>query len=246
MKIATYNMRSGGSPRVHWSKMIDEEGVDLLLAQESAFPDEHLPPLLYPDAKLKHAWEMVGRNGWGSAIFSKTGLVEKIAVSGFEGWVVGAKITHAEWQKEMIDDLLIFSLHAPSVNESYSKQVNKILDVIVSIAQGRDVILGGDFNLTVSHRPDSARPTAKQDLLIQNRLGDELGLINCWCIANPDVPLSQTLRWSKDKTIPYHCDGMFVPRSWQQRLMSCSVLSGEKWNRLSDHNPVVAEFAYHS
>lgn len=215
----------------------------MLLVQESAIPDEHLPPLLYPDAKMKHAWEMVGKNGWGSAIFSKTGVVEKIAVPGFDGWVVGAKITHADWQKDIIDDILVFSLHAPSVNERYSKQVNKILDQIVSIARGRDVILGGDFNLTVSHRLDAERSTTNQDLLIQKRLIDELGLINCWHEANPVVPLAQTLRWSKDKIIPYHCDGLFVPESWTQRLLSCQVLSSEKWNRLSDHNPVLAEFA---
>ena len=77
----------------------------------------------------------------------------------------------------------------------------------------------------------------------QVRLAEEFGLHNCWQTANPDQPLSQTLRWTGDRTIPYHCDGIFVPRSWKDRLKSCDVIAGEEWNRLSDHNPVVACFS---
>ena len=71
----------------------------------------------------------------------------------------------------------------------------------------------------------------------------EFGLLNCWQTANPDQPLCQTLRWTGDRAIPYHCDGIFVPRSWKDRLKSCEVIAGDEWNRLSDHNPVVACFS---
>lgn len=242
MKIASYNILKGGSQRVHWIKMIDDFGVDLLLAQESYAHDEHLPPLLYPDARSQSAWEMVEQNGWGSVVFSKTGSVKQLAVPGFSGWVVGAEISGTSWQAEYADPLLAFSLHAPSQAESYQKLVNKILDTIKEIAAGREVVIGGDFNLTVSNWADSERPVSKQDLAIQKRLADEFGLLNCWQAANPDQPLHQTLRWTKDRTIPYHCDGLFVPKSWKDRLESCVVLSGDEWNRLSDHNPVVAQF----
>lgn len=55
MKIATYNILKGGSQRSHWIKMIEDFGVDLLLIQESYPHDEHLPPLLYPDARNQSA-----------------------------------------------------------------------------------------------------------------------------------------------------------------------------------------------
>jgi exonuclease III len=51
-----------------------------------------------------------------------------------------------------------------------------------------------------------------------------------------------TLRWTGNRRAPYHCDGIFVPQSWSDRLKSCVVFSGRRWNRLSDHNPVVADF----
>lgn len=241
-KVAAYNLLKGGSKRVHWIKMVEDLGVDLLLVQESYPHHEHLPPHAYPDAGSRSAWEKAGQNGWGSAVFSRTGTVRRVAVPDFPGWVVGAEISGATWQAGTADSLLAFSVHAPSRGESYHRQVNKLLDEIKKVAGGREVVIGGDFNLTVSHWPGPERPTGRQDLAIQARLADEFGLVNCWQAANPDQPLPQTLRWTGDRTTPYHCDGIFVPTGWRNRLESCVVLAGDEWDRLSDHNPVVAQF----
>jgi hypothetical protein len=240
MRIATYNILKGGSQRVHWVKMIEDHSVDLLLVQESYSHGEHLPPLHYPKARSRSAWEMVERRGWGSGVFSRSGSVKPISVAGFSGSVVGAKITGASWHR---DPLLAFSIHAPVFKGSYSKPANKILDKIKRIAHNRGIIIGGDFNLTVSNWHGSERPVSKQNLAIQARLAEEFGVVNCWQEANPDQPLHQTLRWTGNRAIPYHCDGLFVPMTWKDRLQSCSVLAGDEWNRLSDHNPVVACFS---
>jgi endonuclease/exonuclease/phosphatase family metal-dependent hydrolase len=239
MKIATYNILKGGTQRVHWIKMIEDYGVDLLFVQESYTHDDHLPPLIYPNARSQSVWEVVEQNRWGSAVYSKSGFVKPVAVPEYPGWVVGAEITGASWHA---DPLFAFSVHAPAFNGSYSKSVNKILDEIKKVVKDGDVVIGGDFNLTVSYCLGSERPVNKRDLAIQARLADEFGLLNCWQAANPNQPLHQTLRWTTNRSTPYHCDGLFVPKSWQDRLESCVVLSGEDWNRLSDHNPVMACF----
>ena len=114
---------------------------------------------------------------------------------------------------------------------------------MVSVGDQNQPVIGGDFNLTVSHWPSSERPVSKQDLAIQARLSDEFGLVHCWQATNPDQPLCQTLRWTGNRTIPYHCDGLFVPKDRKDRLESCVVLSGDEWDCLSDHNPVVACFS---
>lgn len=90
MKVATYNILKGGSKRVHWVRMIEDFGVDLLLVQESYPHHEHLPPLMYPDGGKQSAWEMAEKNGWGSGVFSRSGSVKPVAVPNFSGWVVGA------------------------------------------------------------------------------------------------------------------------------------------------------------
>lgn len=242
VKLATYNIRQGGKKRVHWSTMIDRHGVDLLLVQESHPHDEHLPPLLYPNSRGKSVWSMASPNAWGSAIFSKTGTLQPIAVESFDGWVVGAELTGASWQPDG-ESTLVFSVHAPGGLGGYAGRVNAILDAIEQIAGGSEVIIGGDFNLSVSNWSGSAMAVSKKDLAIQARLADRLGLINCWQEANPNQEPGQTLRWTREPTTPYHCDGIFVPKSWRSRLKSCSILSGDEWNRLSDHNPVVAELS---
>src|SRR5262249_6591486 len=99
--------------------MIEDYSVDLLLIQESYAHDEHLPPLLYPEARSRLAWAMVEKNGWGSAVFSRSGSVKPIAVAGFSGWVVGAKIKSASWQADHCDSILVFSVHAPVFKGSY-------------------------------------------------------------------------------------------------------------------------------
>lgn len=186
---------------------------------------------------------MVKQNGWGSAVFSKCGSVKNIAVSGYCGWVVGAEISGATWPDGLTDSLLAFSVHSPSRGEAYWKQVNKILDAIKRVARRREVVIGGDFNIAVGNSCGSEQSATKQELAIQARLADEFGLLNCWQAANPDQPLPQTLRWTGNRTIPYHCDGLFVPKAWNARLQSCLVLAGDERKRLSDHNPVVARFS---
>jgi hypothetical protein len=242
MKIATYNLLKGGAKQCHWVKMLEDQLIDLLLVQESYPHCQHLPPLLYPNKIASSVWEMVKRNGWGSAVVAKGGVLKPIKVPGFAGWVVGAEIHDAAWQKGFADPLLAFSIHAPTGGESYFREVNKLLDGIAKLTQGCNIILGGDFNLTISHWSGSERAVSKQDLAIQARLHDEFGLLNCWQTANPDQPLAQTLRWASNRAIAFHCDGLFVPQSWQSGLVACAVLNGAEWEQLSDHNPVVACF----
>lgn len=192
MKIAAYNILKGGSQRVHWVRMIQDHDVDLLLVQESYAHHEHLPPLLYPDAGKQAVWERAEKNGWGSAVFSRTGSMKPVAVPHFSGWVVGTEIRGASWQAKTADPLLAFSVHAPSKGEAYWKQVNKLLDEIKKVAGRREIVIGGDFNVAVSNWSGPERPTCKQDSLIQARLAEEFGLLNCWQTANPDQPLCQT------------------------------------------------------
>lgn len=237
MRIATYDLCKGGARRTHLAKLLNEHHVDLLLAQECAEPSEHLSPLFYPDLGESIHWQAVERNGWGSAIVSPKRRLKPLVVPGFEGWVVGAELEGLTGNAP----LLVCSLYAPTGSGTYIKVVNQILDTLLPIAAGREVVLGGDFNLTVSGRVDPSRPPRSGELQIQQRLREQFGLINCWDTANPTALLPQTLRWSRDPSAIFHCDGLFVPRSWAHRVESCAVLSSPEWQSLSDHHPVVAE-----
>jgi hypothetical protein len=115
-----------------------------------------------------------------------------------------------------------------------------MLDLIARHRTDADLLIGGDFNITLGRRHASGGPTPRADLAVLDRLRDEFGLVNCWEAANSGVQPAQTLRWTGAPTVPYHCDGIFVPTAWQAALRSCVVVGSEEWAGLSDHNPVVA------
>jgi exonuclease III len=235
-------MRFGGKGRQQWSKIIENHDPDVILAQETYAPQEHLPPLFDGDLHQHAVWHPVAEQPWGSAVFVKSCIPRPISLPDFSGNVVGAEMEDWPWLDSPGSRLRIFSVHAPKRGD-YQKAVNSILDMILDVADGCDVVIGGDFNLTVSER-HSSEPltTSAADRAIQLRLQEEFGLINCWQTANPDKRLTQTLRWTRDRETNFHCDGIFVPKSWAGRLLSCHVLAGTEWDDLSDHNPVAAEF----
>ncbi len=237
-------MRYGGAGRIHWSRILADHDPDVFLAQETYAPHDHLSPSIHGDLHQHAVWAKVADVSWGSAVYVKSLIPRPITVpvSDFVGWVVGGEITDWAWSKSGARKVRIFSVHAPKA-ASYQKAVNSILDMILDLIDGCDLVIGGDFNLTVSER-HATEPlkTIADDLAIQARLRDEFGLVNCWQTTHPGEPLSQTLRWQNAPETPYHCDGLFVPKSWAGRLRSCKVLSDGEWKALSDHNPVTAEF----
>ena len=242
MILVTYNLRSGGAGRTHWLKALNQLRPDIFLVQETVAPDEHLPPPLYRKSKRRIVWEAVDGRRWGSAIYVSHGTARPIDLPDFHGHVVGIEITGARRPVRCRGSLKAFSIHSP-FRGSYHRAMNLILDMIAAVAGIGDVVIGGDFNIGISERHASeARATSKADLAIQRRLRDEFGLANCWQSANPDRPLAQTLRWTNAPATPYHCDGLFVPRSWLPSLRTCEAISSAEWDLLSDHTPVVAEF----
>lgn len=242
MRIITYNLRFGGSGNSHWSKIFEDFAPDVFLVQESYDPIEHLPPLLHGSLHRDACWKCVEGLKWGSAVCIRGKTARKLDLPDFHGHVVGVEVEGSAFQISDGQPIRFFSIHAPD-RGGYQRAVNSILDMIGDNRGEGDLVIGGDFNLTVGERIEAEElKTSKADLAILGRLKDEFGLVPAWQVGNAGVPLPQTLRWVKDKVTPYHCDGIFIPGSWVSGLRSCTVVSGPEWDKLSDHNPVVVEF----
>lgn len=179
---------------------------------------------------------------WGSAVVTSLGRICPIELPGYEGWVVGGNVEFPG------RGLSVFSVHAPSSTkqvprEPYATEVVKIIELIRgAVRPENDLVIGGDFNITLGERhPSESLRTASSDRLALKAIASA-GLISCWTAAHPSMPLAQTLRWSGDrspgKATPYHCDGPLVPASWSPRL-TCTIHTVDCF-RLSDHNPVSA------
>lgn len=235
MKIATFNMRGGGS-RWHWSRVITTFKADIVFAQETRTPSV-LAAQGRDTHRLRDAhWEPAGHGKWGSAIWVRQGAFTPRVCSGPTWWAAGGELA--------TDDgaFLVCSVHVAPHKSSYVSSANRFLDQLATISNGRPTILGGDWNLTVSERhQDDARKLSNGERVLQQRVRDEFGLVSVWSAMYPGAPLPQTLRWSNAPKTPYHCDGILVPAAWATRLREVRVVSTRAWRALSDHAPVVAE-----
>ena len=228
-RLATLNMLKGGGRRVAPDDVLRDTRADLLLLQEAAG---------FAGAPRQWVWQPVHARHWGSAIRVAHGRLEPIAVTGFDGWVAGA-----HWRGTRFDGLGVFSVHGPHGAGGYCGRMHHLLDAVGMAARRvglRDIVVGGDFNICVSARSHSGAPVRMRDHAVQQRLRDEFGLVNAWDALHPRMQPAQTLRWTGDRSVPYHCDGLFVPQHWAGALRRCVVLSSARWCARSDHNPVVA------
>jgi exonuclease III len=254
VRLTTYNMGQGGSrdPAL-WSRLLPCLAPDLLFVQEARDPTAfwlgsftNTPGT--PETYRKHwLWAAVPGGRWGSGLWARDGHLTSLAVpQDFTGRVVAAVIEGREWPCSGTSPVVAISIHAPTrKGSSYVKEVGRILDFAVTLAGGLPLILAGDFNVAVGLR-EPGQPigiTPGERALLQ-RLREELGLVPCWQTAHPGEPLARTLRWMRRRdSLPYHCDGLFVPADWSSAIRGCTVLEDEEWRTLSDHNPVVATLA---
>jgi endonuclease/exonuclease/phosphatase family metal-dependent hydrolase len=225
-------MLKGGGRRVAPDQVLRDTRADLLLLQEAAG---------FAGVEAHRVWQPVQARAWGSAIQVAHGRLVPIPVHGFAGWVAGAR-----WHGPLEEPgVAVFSVHAPHGDGGYAGRMHHILDAIADAGRSAgttDIIVGGDFNIGVSARSHSGSPARTRDRAVQLRLHDEFGLINVRDALHPKALPVQTLRWTGNPTVPYHCDGLFVPQRWLATLRSCVVLSSRRWCERSDHNPVLATF----
>ncbi len=204
---------------------------DVLLTQESR------PPPVAAGPFATALWTEAAR-GWGTGLYAPKLAVTPIEVEGFAGWVTGGQLAG---RSRTARPTRIFSVHCPRGARGYVKTVHEILDRLQALPGAADLVLGGDFNVAVGVRsPGDLVKMSKAERALLTRVTQELELIPCWQTAHAGQTLAQTLRWSGNRATPYHCDGLFIPCAWGRRLESCEVFAGPRWERLSDHNPVLA------
>jgi len=227
-RLATLNLLKGGGRRVVAARVLSDLRADLLLLQEAA-------PLEGVGAARR--WRAVPGRAWGSGIVATHGELVPIEVPGFEGWVAAAR-----WQRPQQPSVTVVSVHVPHGPGGYVGSLRRVLHALPRRA-GDACMIGGDFNICISPRRHAGDAARAGELEMQARLRDEFGVVNCWDHLHPHRAAPQTLRWTGDRQVPYHCDALFIPAAWTHALRACAVRSTARWQARSDHNPVVATFA---
>ncbi|HET9441204.1 MAG TPA: endonuclease/exonuclease/phosphatase family protein [Longimicrobiales bacterium] len=237
LRVVTYNFLRGGSRKRsgHLARVFREFNPDIVLCQE--WRPDHSPAQNGNENSAfgNFFWRPARGNYWGTGLLVRGLKASEIRVPGFHGWVLGAEL-------QLDRRLCIFSVHCPAGRGGYAKVVHRILDRIRKLGKDADVIIGGDFNVAAGYRFEGdVIKFTRAERAVLDRITHELGLIPAWQAANPGRPLAQTLRWTMNRSTPYHCDGIFIPARWGSGLRVCKIAADAEWERLSDHNPVWAE-----
>lgn len=211
-------------------------GADIALLQE-------VKPPAHDGVYL---WDAVPGRAWGSALVLKHGRVTQLPLVGYEGWVVGGRVTglaiHGRWA-----DFFAFSVHVPSPGKgrkrgSYFRESIAIARKLRKLV-GRDamLILGGDFNIAMARRLDGDPlfRTRAEHRTLDVIEASPIGLASLWPACHLGEAPAQTLRWTTNPSAPYHCDGFLVPHALT-RGATCDVLDTPQVRAASDHNPVTA------
>lgn len=244
MKIASYNLRSGGKtvPTSHLSRLLQDFELEIVCAQESFHPSKYFDAEEFATFRgCVHSHVPHGK--WGSAILSRNYVLEPLALPELSGWVVAAKVP-GMIIGGVAQPVIVASLHAPSPGP-YEPAVSAILNQLEKVWDRTPLILAGDFNLTTALRHASEAPirnTTGERKLLQ-RLRREFGVVNAWQTCFPNQILPQTLRWTRNPSAAYHCDAIFLSHHFLPHLVSATVESDGDWATMSDHNPIIATLA---
>ncbi len=228
LRVLTWNLHLGAAGS-DWAGLGRSLPLDVSFLQEAKRP-------AVPGTSL---WRSVPGQTWGSAVAVREGALEDIQVPGYEGWVVGAR-----WFRPPLSEACptyLFSLHTPRGHGSYEKETLAILNVLRDLVPtGGEVLIGGDFNLKSfgERTAGEALATTRAERQVLDLVAD-MKLVSCWPAAHPGEPLAQTLRWTGDRTRPFHCDAILVPREWAHGVQ-CEIPSTPDIDSASDHSPVLA------
>lgn len=239
LRIASHNMCRGG--RVDsgnaWQRLMTTVEADIVCAQETRHPSFYLPSNVGWTGAVHR---LVPHGQWGSAILCcRHAMTELPIADEFVGWVVAARV-HGIALGGQVQDMDVYSVHIPSPGP-YERRVQQFMDMLAHMACDHARVVAGDFNVTAGLRrlSEDLKNTSGEKRILQ-RLRDEFGLASAWQAVHPEKPLPQTLRWSGNKSVPYHCDGIFVDSRCRAHVREAEVLDGDSWASLSDHNPVLA------
>jgi endonuclease/exonuclease/phosphatase family metal-dependent hydrolase len=236
MRLFSWNLNRGRAAGA-WQAIARDHGADVVLLQEAT----------KPQWEGVCEWEAVPPQPWGSGVIATDGQLQRVEVPGYKGWVTGARWSRGT--KASVKEVYVFSIHSPTHHKeaprrSYIREARTIVDRINRVVPGgAPLIIGGDFNFaSLGERVDGERLATHAD---EQKALDEFrtnGFLVAWRDLHPAAPLAQTLRWTGNKTTPFHCDGYLV-RGLEASRLTCEVLLNEQFDAVSDHRPLTLVYA---
>ena len=236
MRFLTWNMdywkRNSEQRKLAWNYLSDTLNPDVALIQEIVPPENS-----YNEMNVLYH-EIDGKRKWGSAIFSKYNILKELYLN--NGYV-GARATVIS-EIEISDSFTVTFINIYGQLDSYGYATTTMhhllsdLTTILNQKRKRNIILGGDFNVSeqFDEKYKGQFPSHK---LVFDRLED-FGLINCTkhfykTHIQTHVHNKSDFGWQDDY--------IFVSKNLIDRITKCEVINDKEILELSDHLPLLIE-----
>jgi hypothetical protein len=171
----------------------------------------------------------------GLAVFCGKGLTLQAVDELFGKWVVPVRVHGSV-------DFNLLAIWACPVGtkraDNYIGQVFRCLEEQSGWFRSAPVVVAGDFNS--NSQWDDDRPGRNHTELV--RLFEGHGLISAYHTHYGEMQGAETRPthyFLRHLDRPFHIDHVFVPKSWQLKLVD--VRSFQEWRHLSDHVPMVVD-----
>jgi len=223
MKVVTWNIDFKTDKSQLWDYIDTEIHPDILFVQECKE---------YPSSYQGIGRHIGGTRLWGSVVLSKKYSLEPIYLPNHLGWVTGAKLEIEDYP------VLVFSVHAKLKNIGgyvVPHLTHIFTEIMLAVDDYEYLVIGGDFNAARLYDDVYPQPAQNQHRTFFNWLERELHLMS---VTGQEE--TQTMR-GKSKH-PYQNDHIYVSKSMSELLTHAQVLADDVICKLSDHNPVAAEF----
>ncbi len=149
-----------------------------------------------------------------------------------EKWIVPIAVNSPE-------PFTLIAVWTKSKKDDYSGQLYKVLKAHPDWFHQGPAIVAGDFNSNTQWDEDGWEGSHSNVV----RMLDDYGLVSAYhehFREEQGAESRKTLYMARYRK-HYHVDYIFIPKTWLPRLQSVSVGEYERWSKLSDHCPVVAE-----
>jgi len=204
--------------------------------QECRDPAAYLPGGVYTRNSPFIHWEPNNDNrGKGIAIYTRGLFLASVPFRHHPGWAQVADVTTRAGEI-----VRLINIHGEVKKHYYvTDTLNVILGDLLPLMSCHDcLLLGGDLNVSVLYGERTRNPRHKTFL---ERLTNECALVNCTARYFPVEP--RTIRGrGKRQIAPYQDDYLFASQPLAGRLLAVEALDDAEVQKVSDHNPVIANF----
>jgi len=247
LKVVSWNMRH---TKDAWYYLVNELNPDVALLQESP----EIPKDIDENLIIRH----IAKQNWGNAIYVKNLKQKEVEIeTKYEGSLLVSAVNLNDGSRIFFINIYGIIERAPDkkfglVNAGTHRMLSDLAFLLMGKTRymknytEKRFIMSGDFNMDRRMDDNPTIRFVKKGQRTTNIVFDrvlDFGFYDCLKKSYPDFV--QTYRHYRNKeNYPWQIDHMFATKKEYDSLKKIEVMLNHEIEKISDHNPIVAEFEF--